>query len=167
MCDSQRIRFASSPLRLHINIENHLKENGAVPKGFFNFVNEEDMSIFIIYGKSDYAMTHDIINNKYTFCIFPDYIFGDENDCMEIFRITLDIVKTILSYIYPPMSHKIKPKYIKDNFASSIEDRIRHICAYNVWTIFGDRFLDKYKEKFPEDKDDIESIIDIFDQVNE
>ena len=166
MCDAQRMKYASA-LRLPPNVETYLKDNGVDPKGSINFFNDktQEIRIFIVYGECKYAMMHDIIDNKHTFCIFADFILKDENDAMEIFEIIDNIVHLIISYAFPPAMYKSKIKYIKDTFLTTINEQLKNVCTYNVWAIFGDKFLDDYKLLYPDEAKDIDKIMEVYDQI--
>jgi hypothetical protein len=163
MCDSQRIKYAKN-LTLPPNVDSYLTNRDIQYQGCINFYKEEDIRIFIVYGKSDYLMMHDIIDNKYTFCIFADYIIKDENTYSDMFKMLMDIMEYIFSYAFPGI-HKVSPKYIKDTFLDSLDEQMRQICAYNIWSIGGDRFLDEYKAMFLEDAKDIEKVMQIIDRM--
>jgi hypothetical protein len=168
MCDEKRIKYARS-LRVPVNVEKYLEDNDIQLEGCTTFLNEENIRIFIIFGKSDYAMMHDIIDNKYTFCIFADYILRDEIEYMEMYEIVRNIVYHILRYVFPdqisPIGMMSLRCIIKDTFRLNIKKTIDQISAYNIWTIGGDRFLDEYKEKYPDRAKDIEKVMELFDQT--
>jgi hypothetical protein len=169
MCDEKRIKYARS-LRIPVNVGKYLEDNDIELEGCTTFLNEENIRIFIIFGKSEYAMMHDIIDNKYTFCIFADYILRDEIEYMEIYDIMRSIIYHILRYAFPDFQSSIANRihikiYIKDTFKLNINKILEQIAAYNVWDIGGERFLDEYKEKYPDKAKDIETVMKLFDQI--
>ena len=166
MCDPQRMKYASA-LRLPLNVETYLRNNDIDPLGSITFFSDkgQNIRIFIVYGECKYAMMHDVIDNMHTFCIFADYVLKDENDYIEIFEILDNIVHSIIAYAFPPSMHKHKIKYINDTFLTTINEQLKNVCVYNVWAIFGDKFLEDYKLLYPEESKDIEKIMELYDQI--
>jgi hypothetical protein len=111
-------------------------------------------------------MMHEILDDKYTFCIFPDYILNDNNTHIDMYNMICDIIYRIICYAYPIATHrKALPEYIKDTFINTITDRIKYISAYNVWVLVGENFLEDYKQIHPEDTKCIEKIMELYDDL--
>jgi len=160
MCDEKRIKLATRA-RLPAEVLGYLLDNGVKVEGAINFHEDENCHILIIYGKTEYALLTDIIDNRYTFCIFADTILSNDNKFMKILDMTFDSVMTIMSYMYPNPQYTPKP-YIKDTHKEFFEAKIKDICVCSIWAVFGDSFIEEYKTVFPEDTE-ITKVIKVFE----
>lgn len=148
--DPKNMRFGRRGILPQLS--NYLENEGIEADFYSEFYADENINIICIYGKSNYAMLHDMFNSKYTFILFPDYILKKEHKYMEIYRIISDIMHHILVYAFHPMRVPISP-HIKDAYKQNIKSDIKNICVYNLYSVFGENFLEEYKKKYPEDRD--------------
>lgn len=128
------------------------------------FHSDDNIEIHIVYGKSDFAVAHEVINNKHCFFVFPDFVFN-RHDMMKMFEIVKKSIEYILSYIpycyhamvvdtlYPIIkddNDDTVKSIIKDTFAESIQSDIELIAIYAVWSIIGaEKFLERYRQVYP------------------